>query len=164
MFEVGDQICYPMHGVGKIIAIEEREALGSIGQYYVISFIDDEIKVMVPTHKAADVGMRQIMQLDKVEDVLVVLRARAKVEDANWNRRYRMNLDKLRSGDIFDVAEVVKCLAVRDMLKGLSAGEKKMLQTARRFLLGEMRMAGAGTEDEINGEIDKALIHILEEC
>lgn len=156
-FQVGDQICYPLHGVGHIEAVEERQVLGKVGLYYVIYFESDGIKVMVPVDKAVDVGMRAVISAGEVVSVYEVLGGNVSDEDENWNRRYRVNLDKLRTGIIWDVVDVVKCLSLRDRERGLSAGEKKMLLNARKVLVGELKMATQEDEEQISRRLDQCL-------
>ena len=157
MFEIGEYICYPMHGAGKVEAIEEREVLGACGIYYVLFFYCDKIKIMVPVEKACEIGLRKIIQKNEIPTVFEAMRLEPVEEDSNWNRRYRQNLDKLREGSPASIAEVLKSLTARDARRGLSAGEKKMLVNARRFLLGELFLAGGGSEEELNVKIDECI-------
>lgn len=157
MFNVGDKICYPMHGAGQIEAIEEKEVFGNLGMYYVLYFYCDGIKIMVPVENAIKAGLRKVIPKEQIPAVYEQLSRAPKADDTNWNRRYRQNLEKMREGDPFSIAEVVKSLYARNERRGLSAGEKKMLVSGRRFLLGELLMAGGGEEAEIEQRIEQCL-------
>lgn len=147
VFRVGDRVCYPMHGVGVIEAIEDREVLGVTSKYYVLRFILGKMTAMVPVDTAEKVGLRSIIAENECDRILDFLKEEPQAECENWNRRYRENYEKLRGGDIYDVADVVKCLMRRDEEKGLSAGERKMLASARQVLITELA-AASGREPE----------------
>lgn len=147
MFSIGDLVCYPMHGVGVVEAIEEQSVLGESAQYYVLRFVMGRMTAMVPVRSAETVGLRPIVDADICARVVAFLCAEnCSSESDNWNQRYRDNLDKLRMGDIFAVADVVKCLLRREREKGLSAGERKMYLTARQVLVAELA-ASSGKEE-----------------
>lgn len=129
---------YPMHGAGVIQAIEEKEILGDRQCYYVMSLSIGNMKVMVPHDNADRVGLRPIIEKYQVDEVYEVLKRPGSDLSANWNRRYMANLEKIKSGDIYQVAEVVKDLRFRDREKGLSTGEKKLMESAWRILISEM--------------------------
>lgn len=147
VFRVGDRVCYPMHGVGIIEAIEEREVLGVTSTYYVLRFILGKMTAMVPVDTAEKVGLRAIIDQSECDRILNFLKQEPQAECDNWNRRYRENYERLRGGNIYDVADVVKCLMRRDEDKGLSAGERKMLASARQVLVTELA-AASGREPE----------------
>ena len=150
MFCVGDLVCYPMHGVGVIEAIQEQQVLGETAPYYVLRFVTGKMTAMVPVKNAEAVGLRELSDAARCERVIDYLNCEdCKSESDNWNQRYRDNLDKLRGGDIFSVADVVKCLMRREKEKGLSAGERKMLSTARQVLLAELIAASGKQESEL---------------
>lgn len=150
VFSLGDMVCYPMHGVGVIEAIEEQQVLGETKRYYVLRFVMGRMTAMVPVASAETVGLRALSDAAVCERVLAYLDdGSCKEESDNWNQRYRDNLDKLRGGDIFSVADVVKCLVRREREKGLSAGERKMLTTARQVLLAEISTACGKEESEL---------------
>lgn len=149
MFQVGDLVCYPMHGVGVVEAIEEQSVLGELTQYYVLRFVMGRMTAMVPVKKAESVGLRALVDADACRQVVDYLKNdEVSIESDNWNQRYRDNLDKLREGNIFSVAEVVKCLIARDREKGLSTGERKMFLTARQVLVAELAAASGKEEEE----------------
>lgn len=155
MFRIGDKIVYPMHGAGVIESIEEREILGEKRSYYVLHMPIGDMKVMVPISSVSDIGLRKVIDEDNVIKVLDVLRAKNTAMSTNWNRRYRSNMEKIKSGNIFELAEVVRNLALRDKEKGLSTGEKKMLDNARQILVSELVLVKNTREDSIR--------HLLEE-
>lgn len=149
MFQIGDLVCYPMHGVGVVEAIEERSILGEQMQYYMLRFVMGRMTAMVPVATAESVGLRALVDEEVCAKVVDYLKSDDVMDESdNWNQRYRDNLDKLRIGDIFSVAEVVKCLIRRDREKGLSAGERKMYLTARQVLLAELTASSGKEEDE----------------
>ena len=149
MFNIGDKVVYPMHGAGVIESIEEKEISGARLRYYIIKLPMGEMKAMVPLNKVDEVGLRQVIDEEEVFKVLEVLKADTSTMPLNWNHRYRANLEKIKSGSIYEVAEVVRNLAFRDRQKGLSTGEKKMLENARRILLSELVLAKNVTENKM---------------
>lgn len=154
MFSVGERICYPMHGVGVVEKIEERTVLGETAQYYVLRFIANKMTAMVPVATAQSVGLRPVISLDECQSVLAYLQSEPCRESDNWNQRYRDNFAKLKQGDIYDVADVVKCLKKRDTDKGLSAGERKMLMTARQVLIAELSVASGQDANVLRDMMD----------
>lgn len=155
MFKVGDKVVYPMHGAGIIEAIEEREFLGEKRQYYVMRMPIGDMKVMIPTETSEEVGLRRVISREEVARVLEILREHKSKMSSNWNRRYRANLEKIRSGDPFEVAEVVRNLILRDREKKLSSGEKKMLESARQILISELVLAQNIGEEEAQSLVDR---------
>ncbi|MDK2882510.1 MAG: CarD family transcriptional regulator [Bacillota bacterium] len=155
MFKVGDKVVYPMHGAGIIEAIEEREFLGEKRQYYVMRMPIGDMKVMIPTETGEEVGLRRVISREEVARVLEILREHKSKMSSNWNRRYRANLEKIRSGDPFEVAEVVRNLILRDREKKLSSGEKKMLDSARQILISELVLAQNIGEEEAQSLVDR---------
>jgi CarD family transcriptional regulator len=145
VFSVGDKVVYPMHGAGVIEAIEEKEVLGQKRKYYIMRLPIGNMKVMVPITNGSNLGLREVINSGDVERVITVLQDRNDVVTSNWSLRYRQHLEKIKSGNIFEVAEVVRNLYLREKEKGLSTGERKMLDTARQILLSELSLA---REDE----------------
>lgn len=141
MFCVGDVVVYPHHGAGVIEDISERDIEGETKKYFVLSMCQGNLKVTVPADSSLQVGLRRVIRKDDVKKVLCVLGEKQSPMPTNWNHRYKKNRDKLRSGDIFEVAEVVRNLTLRDMEKGLSSGEKRMLSQARDILASELMYA-----------------------
>ncbi|KXS43179.1 MAG: CarD family transcriptional regulator [Candidatus Frackibacter sp. T328-2] len=155
MFEVGDKIVYPNHGAGTIVGIEEKEVLGETKKYYIMKLPIGEMKVMIPLDNVEDIGIREIIDSERVEDVIKVLEQEKSEMSQNWNRRYRSNTEKIKTGDIFEVAEVVRNLTLRDMEKGLSTGEKKMLSNCRQILISELVLAKDESEEEVQEQLDE---------
>jgi len=141
VFSVGDKIVYPMHGAGVIQDIEILKILGEKKQYYVLKLPCKDIDIKVPVESGAAVGIRPVAAKEVVEDVVCLLRSESPETDRNWSRRYRENMEKIKSGDIMRVAEVVRDLMRMDREKALSAGESKMLDNARQVLISEMILA-----------------------
>jgi CarD family transcriptional regulator len=152
MFNIGDKIVYPMHGAGVIEAIEEKEILGEKRCYYVLRMPIGEMKVMVPISNVETIGIRKVIDEEEIGRVFNILQQEDSPMSSNWNRRYRNNMEKIKSGNIYELAEVVRNLAARDKEKGLSTGEKKMLDNARQILLSELVLAENKEEEELNIE------------
>lgn len=149
MFQIGDLVCYPMHGVGIVESIEEQSVLGETAKYYMLRFVMGRMTAMVPVASAESVGLRALADVCDCEKVVEFLKEEGCSDESdNWNQRYRDNLNKLRVGDIFGVADVVKCLIRRDKEKGLSAGERKMYLTARQVLIAELAASSGKEESE----------------
>ena len=138
MYKIGDSVVYPMHGAGVIEDIEQKEILGKQQSYYVMRMPIGDMKVMVPMDNAAGVGMRDVIDKASAEKVLDNFRTVETDVIQNWNKRFRENMVKIKSGDIFEVSAVVKSLMLRDRQKGLSTGERKMLSNAKQILISEI--------------------------
>lgn len=134
MFNVGDKVVYPMHGAGTIDSIDKKNILDEEVEYINIS-MPGGVKVMVPSNQASKQGLRNIISQNDVEKVFCVLETDETAMSDNWNKRYRDNMDKMKSGDIYEVADVVRNLSFKQKEKGLSTGEKKMLNNAKQILL-----------------------------
>ena len=156
MFNVGDKIVYPMHGAGTIDSIEEKDILGEKQSYYILR-MPGEVKVMIPTAKAEAVGVRNVIDKQSAEKVIGILEQDETLMDKNWNKRYRDNMDKMKSGDIYQVADVVRNLSFKQKEKGLSTGEKKMLNNAKQILVSELVLAEHATEDEVEKLVDSKI-------
>ncbi len=162
MFNVGDEIVYPMHGAGVIHAIEKKNILNEEQDYYIIS-MPGEVKVMVPTQKAEEIGVRNIINKDDVSKVLNILEEDETEMSDNWNKRYRDNMDKMKSGDIYEVADVVRNLSFKQKEKGLSTGEKKMLNNAKQILVSELVLAEHVPQSEIEKIVENKINISFEE-
>ena len=138
MFSIGDLICYPMHGVGTVEGIVTQTVLGKTAEYYSLRFISGKMTALIPVASAEAVGLRPLIGADECSEVISYMSKPGERGSDNWNQRYRENMEKMRSGSIYDVADVVKCLAMRESEKGLSAGERKMLTTAKLIIAGEI--------------------------
>lgn len=148
MFKIGDKVVYPMHGAGIIEAIEEKELLGDSKLFYILKLPIKNMKVMLPIDSAENLGVRKVVDNDVLTEVMEVLSQEKGVMPDNWNRRYRSNLEKVKTGDIFEVAQVVRNLEILDREKGLSTGERKMLSNSKQILISEMILAKNLNEDE----------------
>ena len=157
MFRVGDKVIYPQHGAAVIKSLEEKEVLGETKKYYVLRLAYGDLTLMVPTDSTEEVGIRDVISKDELQKVFKVLKSKECRMPTNWSRRYKTHVEKLRSGDIYQVAEVVRNLARRDSEKGLSAGEKRMLTRARQILVSEVTFAAGVKEDEAEQMLDKVL-------
>ncbi|MBQ2312135.1 MAG: CarD family transcriptional regulator [Firmicutes bacterium] len=140
MFAVGDRVVYPMHGAGLIEKIEDRQILGETRAYYIIRIKSGNMQVMVPVKGAEDIGLRYVVDAGEFDEIYKVLGSESTPMDENWNRRNRDNMEKLKTGDPEQVAEVIRNLVRVDRVKKLSTGEKKLLNTARQILCSEMTM------------------------
>lgn len=158
MFKAGDKVLHPLHGIGLIEAVTEQEVLGEARKYYVVNLTLKKMTVMIPVDNAEEIGLRKIMKSQQIEQILKVLKDK-KVSQmpTNWNRRYKFNLDKIKTGDIKEVAEVLKNLSVKEKKKGLSMGEKKMLENVRSLLVGEIVYSKNVDYDKARSFIDEAL-------
>lgn len=156
VFQVGDKVVYPMHGAGIIEAIEERVVLGKEKRYYILRIPFGDMQIMVPTDVAGDV-LREVIDQEGVNRVFDILRSDQTKMSTNWNRRYRANLEKIKTGDIYEVADVVRNLAERDRDKGLSTGERKMLENARQILLSELVLAQGMDHSTAANQLDAIL-------
>lgn len=157
VFNVGDKVVYPMHGAGVIEAVEEREVLGERQKYYILRIPLGDMRVMVPLNNAREVGLRSVISEEDVKKVYEILGGAKTKMSSNWNRRYRANLEKMKSGDVFAVAEVVRNLAYRDREKGLSTGERRMLDNAKQILISELVVAQEAEEAEVQKAIEEVL-------
>lgn len=155
--EIGDKILYPMHGAGVIEAIEEKEILGETHSYYIMRMSAGDMKVMIPMRNAKEIGVREIISCDQAHVVMESFAKFSGEEDSNWNKRYRENMLKIKSGDIYEVLEVVKSLMCRDKRKGLSTGERKMLSSAKQILVSELVLANASQVEQIETLLDEAV-------
>jgi len=151
---------YPHHGAGKIMKIEQKDVLGQQRDYLTIQILHNDMTVMVPVENADRAGLRKVVEADVVEQVLEVLRGDPTKMPKNWSRRYKHNRDKLKTGDIFEVAEVVRNLAIRHADKGLSTGEKQMFSKAKKILASELMYARDFNEDEATAFLEEVLENI----
>ena len=156
MYNIGDKIVYPMHGAGEITAIEEKDILGEKQSYYILK-MPGEVKVMVPIDKVDQVGVRNIIDKSSADKVFNLLSQDETEMDKNWNKRYRDNMEKLKSGDIYEIADVVRNLSFKQKEKGLSTGEKKMLVNAKQILVSELVLAEQSNKDEMEELVDNKI-------
>ena len=156
MYNVGDKVVYPLHGAGVIDSIEEKEILGEKQSYYILK-MPGEVKVMVPTATAEEHGIRNVIGKEEAEKVFNVLEQDETEMEKNWNKRYRDNMDKMKSGDIYEIADVVRNLSFKQKEKGLSTGEKKMLHNAKQILVSELVLAEHATQNEVEELVDNKI-------
>ena len=157
MFDVGDKVVYPHHGAGTVVKKEKREVLGQTREYLTIQILHNDMTVNVPVENAEQVGLRTVIDEDLVNTVVKALTAGESEMPKNWNRRFKHNRDKMKTGDIFELAEVVKNLSLRDHEKGLSTGEKQMFVKAKKILASELMYAKAVDEEEAAEWLDGVL-------
>ncbi len=156
-FEIGDSVVYPHHGAGKVVKKEQKDVLGERREYLTIKILHNDMTVMVPTENAAVAGLRRVIDEETVKKVLALLQDECSEMPKNWNRRFKHNRDKIKTGDIYELAEVVRNLAIRENQKGLSTGEKQMFTRAKKVLASELMYALEMNEEEV----DEHLTHLL---
>ena len=156
-FDVGDKVVYPHHGAAVVERREVIEAFGVEKEYLVLKLAYGDLTLRVPTDNTEEVGLREVINDEEVEEVFAVLRKKDVRMPTNWSRRYKNHVEKLKSGDIYQVAEVVRNLSNRDKEKGLSAGEKRMLNRARQILVSELTFALGVDEVDAEKKLDEAL-------
>jgi CarD family transcriptional regulator len=154
-FEVGDKAVYPAQGVAEIVGIDTKEIMGSSQTFYVLRVMDSDKKIMIPVNNVDNVGLRQVITKEELEEVYDILRERnVDLNQQTWNRRYRAYVEKIQTGSCFEIAEVLRDLNLLKFEKTLSFGERKMIDTARRLLVQELAVAKGTTEDAITQEIE----------
>jgi CarD family transcriptional regulator len=156
-FELGDHVVYPHHGAGKVLKKEEMEMLGEKREYLTIKILHNDMTVRVPTENAALAGLRRVIDEETVQKVLDVLRDEVSEMPKNWNRRFKHNRDKIKTGDIYELAEVVRNLSLRENEKGLSTGEKQMFTRTKKILASELMYALDKDEEEAESYLDELL-------
>ena len=156
MFEIGDMIAHPMHGAGVIDSIEEKKINGCTRQYYILKMPTGGMVVMIPMENCDAIGIRPILGYDEAEVLMETIPAIEPDMTLNWNRRYRENMQKIKSGDLLEVARVVKGLMIRDSEKGLSTGERKMLHSAKQILVSEIALSQDKSSEEVEIRINAA--------
>src|SRR3712207_5778165 len=156
-FEIGDNVVYPHHGAGKVVKKEDKNILGEVRQYLTIKILHNDMTVMVPCENAGKAGLRRVIDEEKGQKVLGGLSDDGSEMPKKWNRRFKHNRDKIKTGDIYELAEVVRNLAIREQDKGLSTGEKQMYTRAKKILASELMYALEMTEDEAEAHLDGIL-------
>lgn len=156
-FEVGETVVYPHHGAAEIIEVSDKKIRGVKQKYLKLRVAQGDLIIQVPAANVEMVGVRDVIDKKGVKQVFDVLRAEFVEEPTNWSRRYKANLEKLASGDVVKVSEVVRDLWRRDQDRGLSAGEKRMLAKARQILISELALARKVDEEKASAELDKVL-------
>jgi CarD family transcriptional regulator len=160
LYKLGDKVVYPHHGAGTIVKKEVRTVLGQKREYLTIRISHNDMTVNVPTENAERVGLRRVIDEEMVERVLDVLHGSGTKMPKNWNRRFKYNRDKMKTGDIFELAEVVRNLSLREQEKGLSTGEKQMFVKAKKILASELMYAKGLDEDGAGAWLDDVLMGV----
>jgi CarD family transcriptional regulator, regulator of rRNA transcription len=156
-FAVGDKVVYPHHGAATIEKREKKDVFGKKQDYLVLRLAYGDLTLMVPADNAEEIGLRDVINDEEVEEVFAVLRKKEARMPTNWSRRFKNHVEKLKSGDIYQVAEVVRNLTIREKDKGLSAGEKRMLGKARQILVSELTFALKMDEETAEAKLDEVL-------
>ncbi len=149
MFNIGDEIVYPMHGAGIIVDIEEKKILGELHKYYILQISVSDMKVMLPVNNTETIGIRRIVSENAANEAINHFLSCEEDENNNWNQRYRENIEKMKSGNLIDIATVAKTLLLRDNKKSLSNAERKMLSNAKNILISELVLAKRMSADKI---------------
>jgi len=157
VFDVGDKVVYPHHGAGTVVSKDVKIVLGQEREYLTIKILHNEMTVNVPSDNAEKVGLRWVIDLEMVEVVHKVLLGGSTEMPKNWNRRFKHNRDKMKTGDILELAEVVRNLALRDHEKGLSTGEKQMYVKAKKILASELMYAKNMSEEQAADWLEEVL-------
>lgn len=154
-FKVGDVAVYPAHGVGRVDSIEEREIAGNKHKFYILKILDSGMTIMVPTGNVRNVGLREVINPGEVETVYEILHERdISINEQTWNRRYREYMDKIKTGSVYEIAEVLRDLMLLRYEKELSFGERKMLDTARTLLVKELAITQDEDEEHVATQVD----------
>ncbi|MDD7593477.1 MAG: CarD family transcriptional regulator [Peptoniphilaceae bacterium] len=157
MYQIGDKVVYPMQGAGTIVDIEKKELLGTVKEFYILQMPIANIRISIPVDHIDKIGIRPVMSSEDGERVMEILREETTEMSENWSQRYRENLEYLKTGDPFEMANIVRNLQVRDMEKGLSTSEKKMLARTKKMLISELIIVGSLTVEEAATLIDDAI-------
>ena len=157
LFQIGDKVVHPMHGAGIVESIVQKKVNGVMREYYVLKLPVRAMVVMIPTENSEEIGVRPIVDREQADRVLEEIGSLQVEMTQNWNRRYRENMERLKSGDLFQVACVVKGLMLRDVDRGLSTGERKMLHSAKQILISEIVMCQSSSYEVVEERINRAL-------
>jgi CarD family transcriptional regulator len=157
LYKVGDKVVYPHHGAGTVVKREKRDVLGEKREYLTIKILHNDMTVNVPAENAELVGLRKVIDEEAVKKVVKYLTSGGTDMPKNWNRRFKHNRDKMKTGDIYELAEVVRNLALRDGEKGLSTGEKQMYVKAKKILASELMYAKTMSEDDALAWLEETL-------
>lgn len=157
MFRAGDKIVHPMHGAGVVESVVQQKVNGVTRDYYVLKLPLRSMVVMIPTHNCDEIGVRPIIDSAQADDILAKLPGIEVEFDQNWNRRYRDNMERIKSGDLIEVARVIKGLMLRDGERGLSTGERKMLHSAKEILISEIVLSQSVSYEDVEQRINSAL-------
>ncbi|MBR6267651.1 MAG: CarD family transcriptional regulator [Selenomonadaceae bacterium] len=159
MLNIGDVVVYPMHGAGVIAAVEENEVNGELKSYYVLEMPMSSLKVMLPIDHLDKIGLRDVIDRAKVEDVRKVLASKPDRMQGSWNKRFQANLARMKSGDIMDVAAVARNLSLQDKKRRISSGERRLMDLSRQILVSELTFACESTPEKMMEWVDSVLSH-----
>ena len=157
MFQIGDKVVHPMHGAGIVESIVQKKVDGVVRDYYIMKLPGRSMIVMIPTDSCDAIGVRPVMNREQADQVLAAIPNIQVEMTANWNHRYRENLERLKSGNLLEVARVIKGLSARDAKRGLSTGERKMLHAAKQILISELVLSTSQSYEDVEHELDTAL-------
>nr|WP_072514676.1 CarD family transcriptional regulator [Ndongobacter massiliensis] len=158
MYKIGDRVVYPMHGAGTIVGVETKEILGEERDYLILAMPIGNIRISIPIDNLDSIGIRSVMSKEEGQEVLEILRQESSRMSSNWSQRYRDNMESLKTGSPVEMAKIVRNLQLRDIEKGLSTSEKKMLNSSKRMLVSELIIAGSMTKEEAMEMIDDAIL------
>ena len=156
-FQIGDKVAHPMYGAGVLESVVQKKVGGVVQEYYIMKLAKSSMIVMIPTQGSEEIGVRPVVDPDQADRVLAAIPSIQVEMTANWNRRYRENMERLKSGDLLEVARVVKGLVRRDGERGLSTGERKMLHSARQILISELVLSKSLSYETVEAQLDTAL-------
>jgi CarD family transcriptional regulator len=155
-FNVGDKAVYPAQGVAEVVGIDQKEISGKIQKFYVLRVLDSDMRILVPVDKAEQVGLRSVVQEDQIKEVYDILKDKElHIDKQTWNRRYRGFMEKIKTGSLFEVAEVFRDLYRLKETKTLSFGERRMLDTAKNLIVKELSVAKNTTETKVEKELER---------
>ena len=156
-FQIGDKVVHPMYGAGVLESVIQKKVGGVTREYYIMRLPERSMVVMIPVESSEEIGVRPVVDQDQANEVLAAIPGIQVEMTANWNHRYRENMERLKSGDLLEVARVVKGLTARDAARGLSTGERKMLHSARQILISELVLSKSLSYEAVERELDTAL-------
>ena len=156
-FQIGDKVAHPMYGAGVLESVVQKKVGGVVQEYYIMTLAKSSMIVMIPTQGSEEIGVRPVVDPDQADRVLAAIPSIQVEMTANWNRRYRENMERLKSGDLLEVARVVKGLTLRDAKRSLSTGERKMLHSARQILISELVLSKSLSYETVEAQLDTSL-------
>ena len=156
-FQIGDKVVHPMYGAGILESVVQKKVNGVTREYYIMKLPERSMVVMIPVENSEEIGVRPVVDRARADAVLAAIPGIQVEMTSNWNHRYRENMERLKSGDLLEVARVVKGLTVRDTARGLSTGERKMLHSARQILISELVLSKSLSYEAVEQELDTAL-------
>ena len=156
-FQIGDKVAHPMYGAGVLESVVQKKVGGVVQEYYIMKQAKSSMIVMIPTQGSEEIGVRPVVDPDQADRVLAAIPSIQVEMTANWNHRYRENMERLKSGDLLEVARVVKGLTLRDAKRSLSTGERKMLHSARQILISELVLSKSLSYETVEAQLDTAL-------